>query len=280
MKIREIAETDRTAVVGLLLEGFPSRSRDYWMVAFQKLLLQVAPTGQPRVGLLMEEAGVIVGVLLNIWTPADVLPPGHLRANLSSWYVRPEFRSFAAMLLAKACRSGNVTYLNVSAAAHTITVCEALGFKKYSSGQAVCLPLLSYARKMNRVYRFDTSTAQLSGADTKVMQEHVAMGCVGLVGEVDGTQVPFLFVRRAVRGFIPAYQLVYCRDLRDFEACARGIGWQLLKKGVALTIADCNQNLNALPSHYIPGKTPKYYKGPDAPRPCDLAFTEIPLFGI
>lgn len=280
VKIRQILESDAGEVVKLLAEGFRSRPTAYWARAFQMLVLQEAPLGQAQIGFLMQEAAEIVGILLIIWTPPGVLEKGQMRANLSSWYVRPAFRSFAAMLLAKACRHAGVTYLNVSAAAHTIQICEALGFKKYVAGQSVSVPLLSQGENVNRVFRFGTEADRLPVVARRIVADHVAMGCLGLVGEIGDVQVPFLFVKRRIRGWIPAWQLIYCQGLGEFEACARPLGWYFLRQGSLFVICDANDKFQSMPSVFYADKIPKYYKGPDLPNACDLSFTEIPLFGI
>jgi hypothetical protein len=280
VRIREIETTDRNATAVLLAEGFPRRSVGYWEQAFDKLASQDVPPNQPRFGFVLVENSEIVGILLNIWTPAATLPAGQMRANLSSWYVKPQFRGFAAMLLAKASRHAGVTYLNVSAAPHTIPTCEALGFKRYTEGQAVCVPILSRQEKVNKLYRYGTAGPAVPADMAKMMSTHVELGCAGFYG-VDGDRiVPFLFTRRAIKGWIPAWQLIYCPQIKDFQLFAQAIGRQMLRSGVFFVICNSDGAVNNVPSKYFPGKVPKYYKGPDRPNPSDLSFTEIPLFGI
>jgi hypothetical protein len=228
----------------------------------------------------MEQDSQLVGVLLVVWTPTNLLPKGQMRANLSSWYVKPEFRSFAAMLLAKVSRSAAVTYTNVSAAPNTIEICLALGFKQYTSGQSVCLPLLSYDQSVNRVSHFEPGRSGLRPIDDEIAAKHVAMGCLAFVGQFDGKKCLFLFVRRRVKKWIPAAQLIFCENMDSFSSCARSLGWELAKHGLFLIICDANERLKHFPSVYFEGKVPKYFKGPDAPRIGDLSFTEIPVFGI
>jgi hypothetical protein len=280
LKIRQIEQNDEIAVVGLLVEGFPVRNADYWLKSLRILQSQVAPKNQPQMGYAMEEDGAIVGVLLNIWTPSSYLKNDQMRANLSSWYVKPAFRSYAAMLLAKACRNAAVTYLNVSPAPHTTQICEAMGFKKYSNGQSICVPFLSHFKMHNRVFRFDTEPSHLSPMLDKLMRSHVEMGCLGLIGEKEGQYFPFLFVRRRIKGVLPAWQLIYVRELQEFSEFARSIGWFLLKNGSPLLICDGNERPLGMPGKFLHGKVPKYYKGPDRPELCDLSFTEIVVFGI
>ncbi len=280
MKIREMTSGDCAAVVDLLVEGFPSRNADYWRTSLHKIQSQIVPIGQPQLGFVMEEAGALVGVLLMLWTPPDLLKKGQMRANLSSWYVQPPYRGYAAMLLAKACRDPNVTYLNVSPADHTVKICEMMGFKQYSAGQSVCLPILSRFKIANRVFQYGTEKSQLSPMLDKLVEAHVSMGCLALVGESHGHQTPFLFVRRRVQGVVPAWQLVYAENVGEFAEFSCALGWLLLKKGTPLVICDGNGNPGKMLAKFISGKVPKYYKGPDRPEISDLAFTEIVVFGI
>jgi hypothetical protein len=280
MRIRPIVPEDRTAVVELLVEGFSTRSSSYWLAAFDYLKNQSAPAGQLQFGSVMEQDKQLVGVLLVIWTPTNLLPQGHMRANLSSWYVKPEYRSLAAMLIAKVSRSAAVTFTNVSAAPNTIEICLALGFKRYTSGQSVCLPLLAYDRSANIVSRFEAGRSGLRPAQDEIASKHVAMGCLAFVGQYEGEKCLFLFVRRKVKNWIPAAQLIFCESMASFMACARPLGWALAKHGLFLTICDANERLKEIPSVYFDAKVPKYFKGPDIPRTGDLTFTEIPVFGI
>jgi hypothetical protein len=280
MRIRPIVPEDRTAVVELLVEGFPSRSGNYWKAAFDFLAKQDTPANHLQFGSVMEHNAQLVGVLLLIWTPTNLLPEGQMRANLSSWYVKTEYRSLAAMLLAKVSRSAAVTYTNVSPAPNTIEICLALGFKQYSSGQSVCLPLLGYNQSVTRVSRFEAGRSGLDPVDDAIAAKHVAMGCLAFVSQHEGKKCLFLFVRRKVKNWIPAAQLVFCDSIDAFRACARALGGALAKHGLLLIICDANGRLEQVPSIYFHGKVPKYFKGPDTPRIGDLSFTEIPVFGI
>jgi hypothetical protein len=49
-----------------------------------------------------------------------------------------------------------------------------------------------------------------------------------------------------------------------------------LKRGALGVILD--GDIAGLPSHYAAGKEPRYFKGPEAPSPNDLAFSEKVIF--
>jgi hypothetical protein len=74
-------------------------------------------------------------------------------------------------------------------------------------------------------------------------------------------------------------QLIYCRDTQMFVRCSGPLGRALLKQGVAGVILDANGYVPGLAGLYFPGKQPRYFHGPTAPRLNDLAFTEAVVFG-
>ena len=67
-RCREIGEADLESVAGLLVRGFPHRSRDYWLVGLNRQATRTVPQGYPRYGYLLEHEGNAVGVLLLIYT--------------------------------------------------------------------------------------------------------------------------------------------------------------------------------------------------------------------
>jgi hypothetical protein len=280
VKIRPLEDSDQQSVVTLLTEGFMRRNYNYWMNCWRYLQSQFVPSDQPRFGWGMEQEGVLVGVILNLWRPQERCMAGRPVANLSSWYVKPEYRSFAAMLLARASRDPNVTYLNVSAAKPTVKICEAFGFQMYSRGQALAIPLLSVGKSSSKVFRFGTQAARLSKVQTDLVESHLAFGCVALVGEIDGQQTPLLFVKRKVRGYIPALQLIYTENDQVIRRLIHSLGFELLKLGQIFVILDADEKLDYAVSKFFADTGARYFKGPAKPRAGDMSYTEIPAFGL
>ncbi len=280
VKIRQIEAQDKGAVIEVLLEGFPRRDQSYWLNSFAYLQSQIVPDGQPRFGWVMEQAGVIVGVILNIWRPPEYSIGGQLVANLSSWYVKPEFRSFAAMLLAKSSRDPKVIYLNVSPADHTVPICEALGFKLYSKGQVLALPSFAKSKESARVFQFGAEMADLLPSAERLLEVHAATGCMSLVGEVGGVHIPLVFVRRRVRSIIPTIQLIYIEKTDYLPRLFSAIGKFFIRQGRPILLCDFDRKFENVPSRYYPDRGSRYYKGTVAPTIGDLSFTEIAAFGI
>src|SRR5258708_29792527 len=108
---REIAESDLDDVVGLLTKGFRRRPPAYWWRGLDIMRKHRRPPELPKYGYLLEHSGRLVGVILLISTAIRSSGSIATRCNVSSWYVDPEFRGYAALLSSRATRNRNLTYL-------------------------------------------------------------------------------------------------------------------------------------------------------------------------
>jgi hypothetical protein len=283
LRCREIGEDDVPAVIDLLASGFALRSRRYWGRALDRLLRHPTPAGLPKLGYLLEHGDTVVGAILLIFSTITGRSGSTVRCNMSSWYVEPAFRPYAPLLIARAMRRKDLTYVNVSPAPHTCATIEAQGFERYCNGQQVALPLFKRASPpvsivpVNRVRRPEDPT--LAG-EFDMLVAHAALGCVCLWCISTHDSHPFIFLpRRIANGLIPVLQLVYCRQPQDFLRLAGPIGRYLAIRGRPLVLLDAHGPIPDLIGKYVEGSGPKYYKGPAKPRLGDLAFTEGVLFG-
>jgi hypothetical protein len=283
IRARQITEADFDAVVDLLTRGFAARGRRYWERALAKLKSHPTPCDLPKYGYLLDSDGTAVGIVLRIFSTVPAAGGSRLRCNLSSWYVEPEFRSHASMLIRQAIKHKDVTYLNVSPALHTRSTVEAQGFRPYTTGQFVCAPALSGAcgERKTRVFGIDRlPEAHYEPHELAVMLAHREHGCMSLWCESPRRAYPFMFMPRLVKSVLPCVQLVYCREMQDFVRMARPIGLYLAARGRPLAIVDALGPMPGLVGRYVDGKLPKYFKGSDRPSLGDLAFTEAAMFGL
>ncbi len=285
VRCRQIGEADIEAVVGLLLQGFAGRSRRYWMRGFERQAARVLPSNVPRYGFMLESAGTPVGVVLLLYAALETGGEGRIRCNLSSWYVDPEFRSQASLLVFFALKHKHVTYINASAAPHTWPTVEAQGFRRYASGQFLSIPALNGTVAGCRLHRVRPDLAAgrfASMPERDLLVEHAAMGCLSLVAETPDGLHPFVFLPvriRAGRVPLPMRQLIYCRAIADYVRFAGPIGRFLLRRGIPIVVHDGNGPESGLVGHFRSPLGPKYFRGPEPPRLGDLAYTERVLFG-
>ena len=87
-----------------------------------------------------------VGCLLLVYSTKIVDGQAAIFCNLSSWYVDPAFRNYAALFASMTQKRKDVTYFNVTPATATWPIIEAQGFKLYCRGLHFSVPALSRRR--------------------------------------------------------------------------------------------------------------------------------------
>jgi hypothetical protein len=279
---RPIGEADLPGITRLLYGGFPTRGVRYWSNGLQRLAANRPAPGIVQFGYMLEAGGVPVGVLLLISSP--LTPDTVVRCNLSSWYVTPEFRAYASLLVARAIRNTSVTYVNVSPADHTIPIISAQGFTRFNAG-AFAAPV-SVAADMNgtRLAWLPRHWAEIATIPPGAMQlltDHHQFGCLCLWLQDAAGGLPFIFRRRFVTwARIPSAQLIYCPTLEDLERHAGCIGRFLALRGMPLLIVPTDRSLRGVAGRLFPAKLPMYIRGPQPGRASDLTYTEAAIFGF
>jgi hypothetical protein len=286
LRCREISAADLDAVADLLTRGFVGRSRDYWMQGLRHQAVREVPVGYPRFGYMLDHDGAVAGVLLLLYTARSDGNETAIQCNLSSWYVDPAFRNYAPMLTKIAQRHKEVTYFNISPATWTWPIIEAQGFSSYCSGLFFSIPLLSRAARGMTVETIgpDARAVEgLSGNEIELLARHARYGCLSLVCRgPGGGPLPFILSpMRIRRGLVapPAMQLIYCRAIAEFVACAGAIGRALIRRGKISVILDANGPIAGLTGTFSQARGRKYFKGPHRPRLADLTDTELVLYG-
>ena len=285
-RFREIQENDLDAIADLLTRGFVHRSRDYWMLGLRRQSMRSPPEGAPRYGYLMEDYGRPVGCLLLIYSTKVIDGEATTCCNVSSWYVDPEFRNYAALFASMTQKRKDVTYFNVTPAVPTWPILEAQGFQAYCRGLYFSLPFLSRQGRGMRVETVSPDTPSIPGlsdGEQATLKRHAGYGCLSLVCRTAHEAVPFIFFPlRKRRGIIPlpALQLGFCREISDFVRCAGAIGRYLLWRAQPIVILDANGPVAGLVGVYSEARGRKYFRGPKRPRLGDLADTELAILGM
>ena len=230
-RIREISESDIDAIADLLTRGFVHRSREYWMRGLQRQGTRPLPPDAPRYGYLLENDGVPVGCLLMIYSSKIIDGEIATCCNVSSWYVDPAFRNYAALFASMTQKRKDVTYFNVTPAHPTWPILEAQGFMPYCRGLYFSVPALSRSGRGMTIEAVTPGYAHRRGdlpdAELEMLKRHAAYGCLSLVCHTADGALPFIFLPlRKRRGIIPmpAMQLGYCRSIADYFAAPERSG--------------------------------------------------------
>jgi hypothetical protein len=284
-RFREIQDSDLDAIGDLLTRGFVHRSRDYWMRGLHRQGTRSLSPDVPRYGYMLEHQGAPVGCLLLIYSSKIIDGEAATCCNVSSWYVDPEFRNYAALFASMTQKRKDVTYSNVTPAVTTWPILDAQGFVPYCRGLYFSVPILSRGgRGVVEAVTQDTAfIAGLPDADLALLKRHAEYGCLSLVCRTADGALPFIFFSlRKRRGMIPvpAMQLGYCRSIDDYVKCAGAIGRHLLRRGKPIVTIDANGAMAGLPGVYTEMRGRKYFKGPQQPRLGDLADTELAIYGM
>ena len=283
IRCRQIIDSDVPEITALLARGFPSRDAQFWSNALAQLGARQPPAGLPQYGYLLESDNRPVGAILLICAELRTADTSVRRCNLSSWYVEPAFRSYAALLVSRALTHKDVTFLNVSAAPHTWPIIEAQGFSRYSDGVFVAVPALNGLFGSPGVVILDAHTRPAVAFDPleqDILLQHADLGCISLWCATSERAYPFVFRPRRVKRLLPCAQLIYCRDVGDFVRFAGPLGRRLLRHGRPFVIIDANAPMPGLVGLYRGGSMPRYFKGPQKPRLGDLAYTEYAVLGV
>jgi hypothetical protein len=271
VRCRQIAEDELASLADLLARGFPHSSRNYWTNGFARWQAMPAIEGLPRYGYVLDDGQAPVGVLLILSSRRGE----RIFANLSSWYVEPQWRAHSSLLVQVATRLRHVTYLNASPAPHTWRTLQAQGFQPYNFGRSAVFALPGRGRVSN--------ITPPALPEAQLLADHRAWGWTSLVVEKDGVASPFVFKPRrldrpALGRHKPAMMdLMFCRDMEDFRRCAPALARHFLPKGVLGFLVDGDPD--GMPGHYVEGKEPRWFKGPHRPQLGDLAYTEKVVFG-
>jgi hypothetical protein len=283
IRCRQITDTDVPGITALLARGFPSRDGQFWRHALQQLGSRQPPSGLPQYGYLLESDGRPVGAILLICAELQSGETSVRRCNLSSWYVEPAYRSYAALLVSRCLSHKDATFLNVSAAPHTWPIIEAQGFSRYSDGVFVAVPALHGLFGTADVKILDGRSRPAIAFDPlerDILVQHAELGCISLWCVTPEHAYPFVFRRRRVKKLLPCAQLIYCRGVDDFVRFAGPLGRHLLRHGKPFVIVDANAPIPGLIGLYRRGSMPRYFKGPQKPRLGDLAYTEYAVIGV
>jgi len=274
---REITADDLDTLAKFLGRGlgYPS---EHFLRILNRLKEHPTPAGFTRYGYVLENENGIVGAILLIFSTIWSDEVANVRCHVTSWYVEPEFRTYAVLFFSKALKYKDVTYINISARPATLPIIKAQGFVQYSRGQFVAFPLLNFSSQAKSghveiVPGESDPNAPFEPHDLDLLREHARFGCICLWCSTPERAYPFVFHQRLFKGFLPGVQLAFCRDEQDFVRFARPLGLYLAARGRFVVSIDSNGPIPGLIGQYFDGLGPRYYKG-SKPRLGDLSYTQ------
>lgn len=274
--LHPLSPADLDQAASLLIEGFPERSPSFWHASLDRLRHHGgnAEAGFPP-GFLWLRKGEPVGVAL---TPAALRPDRtgsrHRVVNVSSWYVRPDERWRAPLMLKNLVKTPDTVYTDLTPTAAVRAMLPGLGFRPINRGtEIVFLPAAAL-----RFRRGDRVTTPSPDDDLSLMNGHRALGCIPLV--VEGPAGPTLIVyRRTQVRKIPAASLVYVESHRRLAAGIGALARHLMRHGLFFLRAPAVGASLGLGSVVLPAAF-WFARGGDFDDRTDVIGSELTLFDL
>ncbi len=244
------------------------------------------PENAPQFGYCLDASGALVGVILLIAHQKLIGTNQENFTNLASWYVKPEYRSYAHQLAAMALKNRATSYSNVTAAPSTWDVVEKQGYRNYCMGWFFALSVLAKRQRDVKIHEFAAVSSRADVQqmkDFELLQRHAEWGCKVLLVDEAGKLKGFVFRRFAIRSGrlkMPAMLTVYAPSQSDLIRLAGNLGRHLLWRAAPILVFDANASVPGLLGSFTDRRGRKFVKGPHVPALCDLADTEYAIFDV
>ncbi len=223
--LEPIDEARFATAIDILRRGFPYRSRSFWETSINRIrrFCECKSVGQ-----FLIVQGRPVGIIL---TPLYERVISDDRAqpiiNLSSWYIEPEFRQCALLMMKRLLSKDDAIFTNLSPTPSVMKIMNRCGFRSLNKG--ISLIFLPYhaciGRKGAEIVEFrDVPNNALSTHINKMLAHHAEFGAIAGAFLENNNWYPLLFSKSSRRG-APGVQLLYCEDntamLRNLNAICR-----------------------------------------------------------
>lgn len=286
IRCRLITDRDLDAVATILRAGFPGHKAGSWERGLEHMRWRAVPDGAPRYGYCLDVGGTIAGVILLIASSRQVGGEDALFINVASWYVVPDYRTYAQLLVSIALRNKLATYTNVTPAPHTWPIVENQGYTRYCNGLFVAAPVLKPPARGVSVIPFAKASGMAEVtelANFEMLQRHHALGCTVVVAKEQSRHDGYVFQRYRIKSGrvpLPAMLVLHAPDRAELVRIAGNLSRSLLRHAAPFLVMDANGPVDGLRGFYTESRGRKYFKGPHQPSLCDLADSEFAIFGV
>src|SRR5574341_28967 len=217
-------EQQRLQMLALLAEGFPDIDIE-WSSAFAALpgktghgvLLLI--DGCPEGGILMfERSRTIGGVMRRV-------------VNLSSWYIRPPYRTLGLRMMGEITDDGSAIYTVATPIASVQKICLRVGFRYVSHGSIASVPCLNGGSVGGETAVEPYQPGALRDTDLDIaLRDHGDERHVAILLRRPTGVVPVLWRRGLkVRG-VAAARLLFAADHRAVRGALGAVHWHLLRR--------------------------------------------------
>jgi hypothetical protein len=217
VSVLPVVENDLPAVCRFLARGFNAEAApEIWMTAFH----QPWAAQQPNYGYMLQDNGMIVGVIGAIYSDQMIRGRQERFCNINNWYVDPAYRRHSILLLSRLLAQRGVHFTNLRPQPDVAAIFAKLKFQYIDDGRVTYLlnfPRLLPLRHSKVLVEPQAIGEALPAADAKVYRDH--MNCPGLIQVAVGSHhdgfCHVAFHKVAVR-HIPCIAVLHVSDPQIF----------------------------------------------------------------
>jgi hypothetical protein len=238
-------------------------------------------------GYALIENGIVVGFLGYIFCSRKIHDRVEKFCNLTTWYVKEEYRAQSMMLLYPFLELEGYTLTNFTASSRVVKILKSLGFRTLDNRTVFLKPnLLSpfkLKRKISLIFDGPQFESFLSDNEKRIYQDHKPYGCFHVVIRSESGNC-YLVMSRLRSGRIPFLTVRYLGNEQVFGLYGECVLLELLFRLKALYIRIDERLLRGvqLDSGIVrQSEVEKLYKSDTlAPGDVDYLYSELILLGI
>lgn len=275
-KVRVMEPGDEEQICRLLNEGFDGKMP--WQRIFEH---PWQPNDAPR-GFVIDAADGIVGFLGLICAERTLNGKSDMIGNLTSWYVRREYRGWSNALIA-ATTQLDMTYTSLTPGRVSRRILLAMGFDLLDTTALYLPPSLPLKRQSNILLDKEMIRLRLSGPERRILDDHAHCECLPLLVTDSNEMALALIVRRLYRprnvAMWPYSQLLYCSAPHVLKRNLLQVATTVTRhqRTIGLTIGQ-----HMLPAHggiHLPART-MFRSGTFVASDLDKLYSELTLLPI
>jgi hypothetical protein len=279
--VRQATPADQDLVFPLFT-GFATHSQvdpQDW----KKIFHNIWRDQNPCCGFILLDGEDVVGFLGTLFSRRMIQGSAKDFCNLTSWIVKPEYRSESLSLLFPLMGRKNLTLTNFTASNRVIAVLQKIGFRSLEDHFHMLLPFPLPAMPCRIILDSELIENRLMGENQRIYQDHLKLHCFHVIVETPEGDL-YLVLNPTRKKKLPVMFVNFLSDPFLFEKYIQRCVFTLCRKlGICgLMVGDHSLVSGPLPyTLKVPRRHALLYHSRDlSPAEIDTLYSEIQVLGL
>ncbi|HWD14085.1 hypothetical protein P8H26_12940 [Pseudochrobactrum sp. sp1633] len=215
MKLRPLTIDQLDCAARLLNEGFHKLSEATWRANLLDIFSHAETLGRSTIGYIAFNKEGDIGICLAIPLVRSIYEQEPVEAiNLAAFYIKRDYQWMAAVFLRRIISTSHVDYVDVTASFSMRKINTHLGFSTSAIATLVVpLPTAVWRPSKGAVIRaYDPQLSEgLSEDTTQILSDHIDLGCLVLMIEMNGERHPVILQPKK-RGGLRSTRVILVKD--------------------------------------------------------------------